>query len=70
VGAVWGAALCWVLGAVALQVPGHPKVRHQVRQSEVLHRLNEVAPPQDVLRIQKKLATFAEHLRAGDYSGK
>ena len=39
VGALWGLALVWVVGAVALQIPGHPKVRREVRQSEVLQRL-------------------------------
>ena len=32
-GGVWGLALCWVVGAVALQIPGHPKMRRDVRQS-------------------------------------
>jgi uncharacterized membrane protein required for colicin V production len=66
VGAVWGLALCWVLGAVALQVPGHPKVRREVRQSKVLHRLNQVAPPHDVLRIQKQLASIASRIQTGN----
>ena len=69
-GAVWGLALCWVVGAVALQIPGHPKVRRDVRQSEVLHRLNEVAPPHDILRIQKQLASFASRLQSEAPSGK
>jgi hypothetical protein len=63
IGAVWGAALCWVVGAVALQIPGHPKMRHEVRQSEVLARMNQVAPPHDILRIQKQLASFAARLQ-------
>jgi uncharacterized membrane protein required for colicin V production len=64
VGAVWGLALCWVVGAVALQVPGHPKVRREVRQSEVLHRLDQVAPPHDILKVQKQLASFASRLQS------
>ena len=56
VGALWGLALVWVAGAVALQIHGHPKVRHDVKHSEVLKRLNRIAPPRDVLRIQAQLA--------------
>jgi len=71
VGAVWGAALCWVVGAVALQVPGHPKVRREVRHSEVLRRLDKVAPPHDILRVQKQLASLATRLEsAATHSGK
>ena len=54
VGAAWGLALAWVLGAVALQIPGH---------SEVLDRLNKVAPPHDILLVQKHLATIVSDLR-------
>ena len=69
-GGVWGLALCWVVGAVALQIPGHPKMQRDVRQSEVLHRLNEVAPPHDVLRIEKQFASFASRLQSEATSGK
>ena len=62
VGAAWGLALAWVAGAVALQIPGHPKVRRDVRQSEVLHKLNKVAPPHDILLVQKHLATIVSDL--------
>jgi uncharacterized membrane protein required for colicin V production len=57
VGAMLGLVLVWVVGAVALQIPGHKKVRREVRQSKVLHRLDKVAPPHDVLKIQKHLAS-------------
>jgi hypothetical protein len=63
VGAAWGLAGAWVAGAVALQVPGHPNVRKDVRQSEVLHRLNKVAPPHDILLVQRHLVTIASELR-------
>lgn len=55
VGALWGFVLVWVAGAVALQVHGHPKVRREVRHSEVLHRLNKIAPPKDLLRVRLSL---------------
>jgi uncharacterized membrane protein required for colicin V production len=55
-GAAWGLALAWVVGAVAVQVPGHADWRRQAHDSHVLHRLNEVAPPRDVLRLRPSLA--------------
>jgi hypothetical protein len=63
VGAACGLALAWVAGAVALQVPGPPRIRKDVRQSEVLHRLNEVAPPHEILLVQKHLTTIVSDLR-------
>jgi hypothetical protein len=62
VGAACGLALAWVAGAVALQVPGYPKIRRDVRRSEVLHRLNKVAPPHDILLVQKRLAPLVSDL--------
>jgi uncharacterized membrane protein required for colicin V production len=62
VGAVWGLMLVWVVGAVALQLPGHRKVHREVRQSEVLQRLDQVAPPHDVLKVQKQIASIATDL--------
>jgi uncharacterized membrane protein required for colicin V production len=64
IGATWGLALCWVVGAVALQVPGQPKVRREVRQSEVLRRLDRVASPHDILRVQKQLVRFESQVQA------
>jgi uncharacterized membrane protein required for colicin V production len=51
-GAVWGLVVAWAIGAVAVQVPGHPQWHRDARQSQVLHRLNEFAPPRDVLRLR------------------
>ena len=62
VGAAWGLALAWVAGAVALQVPGHPAIRKDVRKSEVLYRLDKVAPPHDILLVQKHLAPIVSDL--------
>ena len=62
VGAVWGLALAWVIGAVALQIPGEPKVRREVRQSNVLQRLDQVAPPHDILLIQKRFVSIESQL--------
>ena len=55
VGAASGLALAWVVGAVAVQVPDHSKWARAAHQSKVLHRLNEIAPPSDVLRVRAAL---------------
>jgi uncharacterized membrane protein required for colicin V production len=62
VGALWGLALVWVVGAVGLQINGHPKVRRDVRQSKILHRLDKIAPPHDLLRIQQQIGSIATRL--------
>jgi uncharacterized membrane protein required for colicin V production len=50
-GALWGLALVWVAGVVALELPRGETVRGEVDRSEVLQRLNEVVPPPDLLRF-------------------
>ena len=57
VGAAWGLVLAWVVGAVAIQLPGHPTWHRDARRSHVLHHLNQVAPPRDVLKLR---AAFLE----------
>lgn len=54
-GALWGLALVWVAGVVALALPGSAAVRREVRDSLVLQRLNELAPPRDVLQLDPGL---------------
>jgi uncharacterized membrane protein required for colicin V production len=51
-GAALGLALVWVAAAVLVQVPGHSQIRREVRRSQVVQRLNELAPPRDVLRLR------------------
>ena len=51
-GALSAAVLIWVAGAVALQIPGYPKVRSEVKSSQVLRRLDQVAPPKDILEVK------------------
>ncbi len=58
-GAVWGLVLAWVVGAAALQLPGHPQWHREARRSQVLHRLNEYVPPREVLQLR---ATVIERL--------
>jgi uncharacterized membrane protein required for colicin V production len=62
VGAAWGLVLVWVVGAVALQLPGYRKVHREVRQSKVLQQLDQVAPPHDVLKVQKQIASFSAEI--------
>jgi membrane protein required for colicin V production len=57
-GALFGVVLIWVVGAVALQIPGQPKVRREVKQSHVLRRLDRIAPPHDILHVQTQLGSF------------
>jgi uncharacterized membrane protein required for colicin V production len=54
-GAASGLALAWVAGAVAVQIPGHPSWTREAHQSKVLHRLNQIAPPRDVLKLRASL---------------
>jgi len=54
-GLVSGLVLAWVVGAVAVQVPDHPKWARAAHQSKVLTRLNKIAPPRDVLRLRASL---------------
>jgi uncharacterized membrane protein required for colicin V production len=49
-GAAVGLTLVWVAGAVALQLPGQTTLRRDVQRSDVLRRLNEIAPPRSLLR--------------------
>jgi S1-C subfamily serine protease len=58
VGALTGLGAVWVLGAVALNVPGQTSLREQAQQSEVIRRLNEIAPPQTVLRALARFDPF------------
>jgi uncharacterized membrane protein required for colicin V production len=55
VGAAWGLVVAWAIGAAAVQIPGHPSWHRDARQSHVLTRLNEFAPPGEVLRLRAGL---------------
>ena len=57
-GALSGVVLVWVAGAVALQIPDQPKIHTRVQQSHVLRRLDKIAPPHDILRIQAALGSL------------
>ena len=54
-GAASGLVLAWVLGVVALQLPGQTYLRREVQQSLVLRRLNKLLPPTRVLRALARI---------------
>jgi S1-C subfamily serine protease len=57
-GAAMGLVLVWVAGAVALQLPGQTRLRQEAQRSEVLQRLNEIAPPAQALRALARVDPF------------
>lgn len=57
-GAVAGLAVVWVLGAVALLLPGQTDLRRGAQGSALLRRLNEVVPPTDLLNALARIDPF------------
>ena len=57
-GPAMGLVLVWVAGAVALQLPGQTRLREEAQRSEVLQRLNEIAPPSRALRALARVDAF------------
>jgi len=57
-GVAMGLVLVWVVGAVALQFPGQTRLRQEAQRSEVLQRLNEIAPPSRALRALARVDPF------------
>jgi uncharacterized membrane protein required for colicin V production len=57
-GAVAGLAVVWVLGAVALLLPGQADLRRGAQESALLQRLNEVIPPTNVLNALARIDPF------------
>lgn len=49
-GAAGGVVVAWVLGVVALQLPGQLTLRRDVQRSVVLRRLDSILPPGRLLR--------------------
>ncbi|MDQ2984948.1 MAG: MarP family serine protease [Actinomycetota bacterium] len=58
-GAAAGIVAAWVLGVVALQLPGQPKLRHEVQRSALLRRLNEILPSAILLRALARFDPFS-----------
>jgi S1-C subfamily serine protease len=57
-GAATGLGIAWVLGAVALQMPGQVELRHRAQESSILRYLNELVPPRRVLRALVRVDPF------------
>src|SRR6187397_115467 len=57
-GALIGFAIVWVLGAMALQLPGQPDLRRAVQRSYVLQQLNDIVPPRSLLNALARIDPF------------
>jgi S1-C subfamily serine protease len=57
-GALVGLAVVWVLGAMALQLPGQADLRRAVQRSVVLQRLNSIVPPRRLLNALARVDPF------------
>ena len=57
-GAFVGLAAVWVLGAMALQLPGQAQLRRAVQRSELLQRLNSIVPPRRLLNALARVDPF------------
>jgi len=57
-GALIGLGVVWVLGAMALQLPGQPQLRRAVLRSELLQRLNSIVPPRTLLNTLARIDPF------------
>src|SRR6267142_2268101 len=57
-GAVAGIAVVWVLGAVALLLPGQTDLRRGAQGSALLQRLNKRIPPTEVLNALARIDPF------------
>lgn len=57
-GAFAGLAVVWVIGAVALLLPGQNDLRSGAQGSFVLRRLNEVVPPRQLLNALARIDPF------------
>ncbi len=57
-GAATGFGVAWVLGAVALQVPGQTQLRREAQRSQLLQFLNDLVPPRSVLQALGRVDPF------------
>ena len=58
-GAAAGAAIVWVVGAVALHTPGQTQLREEVQRSRILNEINERVPPSRLLDAIARVDPFA-----------
>jgi uncharacterized membrane protein required for colicin V production len=54
-GAATGLAVVWVLGAVALLIPGQTNLRRNAQRSVIVQHLNDVVPPSTVLHALARI---------------
>ena len=66
VGAAMGAALVWVVGAAALQIPHQPKVHAYAVDSKIVSALVKAFPPGDILHRLSRLDAFPKLSGAPD----
>jgi len=57
-GALIGLVVVWVLGAMALQLPGQATLRRAVQRSLVLRHLNAIVPPGTILNALARIDPF------------
>src|SRR5919202_521023 len=57
-GGVAGLVLVWMLGTVALFLPGQTDLRRRAQRSAVLRRLNEIVPPRRLLNLLARIDPF------------
>ena len=57
-GAVAGVAIVWVMGAVALHLPGQRELREQVQRSRILGEINARVPPSRLLDAIERVDPF------------
>jgi uncharacterized membrane protein required for colicin V production len=57
-GGLIGLGVVWVLGAMALQLPGQTQLRRAVQRSELLQRLNSIVPQRTLLNTLARIDPF------------
>lgn len=57
-GGLSGLVIVWVLGAVAIFVPGDPGLRRAALRSSFLRHLNDVVPPRELLGVLARIDPF------------
>ena len=53
-GAVFGFALVWAGGAVAMQVTDRTEVRRELRHSQVIQQLNSIVAPRELFDLEQR----------------
>ena len=57
-GALIGLGVVWVLGAMAIQLPGQTQLRRAVQRSVLVQRLNSIVPPRTLLNALRRVDPF------------